>query len=331
MSEGERRALIERPALSQLALVRRTLGAAIVDGFFYGAAMGSSALPLARPGLHGVEVERDVPYRDGGHPQHHLDVWRPVKRDGPLPVVIYIHGGGFRFLSKDTHWIFALIFARRGYLAFNIDYRLAPGHPFPAAVEDACAAYRWVVENAHRFGGDPKRLVLAGESAGANLSTVLALAAAHPRPEPFARAVYDTGVVPRAVVPACGIHQVSQPERRALKNRFFYDRVAEVTDAYLGGVRLSHDRALDLVDTVDALERTRAFERKLPAFFVTCGTWDVMLEDSQQLVAALLRHGSPVASRWYKREPHAFHGFVFTRNARRCWKETFEFLGQHVG
>ena len=51
--------------------------------------------------------------------------------------MLYVHGGGFRILSKDTHWIMGLAFARRGFLVFNIGYRLAPKHPFPAAIADA--------------------------------------------------------------------------------------------------------------------------------------------------------------------------------------------------
>lgn len=327
MSDGH---VIERPALSQVQALRRAMGAAVVDGFFFALARGFSLHPLAQPALHGLSVERDIPYREGGHPLHQLDVWRPKNAKGPLPVAIYIHGGGFRFLSKDTHWIFALIFARRGYLVFNLDYRLAPGNPFPAAVEDVCAAYQWVVQNAHRWGGDPERMVVAGESAGANLSTVLALSAVDKRPEPFARKVYDTGIVPRAVVPACGIHHVSEPERRGLKSRFLYDRVAEVTDAYLGGVTLSHPRSLELADPVVTLENASGFERPLPAFYVPCGTWDIMLPDNQRLVAALSRHGATVASHWFEREMHAFHGLAVTPAALQCWRETFDFLAQHV-
>jgi acetyl esterase len=322
--------VIERPTLTQLQLLRRTVGAAVIDGFFYAAGLGSAALPVARPSLHGIEVDRDVPYRDGGHPQNFLDVWRPKAAKGPLPVVIYIHGGGFRFLSKDTHWVFALLFARRGYVVFNLDYRLAPGNPFPAALEDVSAAYTWVQQNAYRWGGDASRLVIAGESAGANLSTALAIASVQKRPEPYARAVFDTGVVPKAIVPACGIHHVSDPERRKLKLRFLYDRVAEVTDAYLGGVRLSHSGALELADPVVTLEQAQGFDRKLPAFYIPCGTWDVVLEDSQRLAAAVERHGAPVKSHWFPYEMHAFHSFVLTPNALRCWRETFDFLAQHV-
>src|SRR5690606_7801756 len=137
----------------------------------------------------------------------------PVDRDGPLPTVLYVHGGAFRSLSRRTHWLMGLAFARAGFVVANVDYRLAPAHPFPAAVQDVCAAYTWWAAHAADHGGDPGRLVLAGESAGANLVTSLAICAAWRRPEPWARAVFDAGVAPRAVLPACGILQVSRAER----------------------------------------------------------------------------------------------------------------------
>src|SRR5690606_38779221 len=120
---------------------------------------------------HGVEVIRNVRYGGSDIDAHLLDVYRPRRVDGPLPVVLYVHGGGFRILSKDTHWLMGLAFARRGYLVFNINYRLAPDHPYPAAVEDCAEAYAWLQSNAHEWGGDPSQLVLAGESAGGNLVT----------------------------------------------------------------------------------------------------------------------------------------------------------------
>ena len=88
--------------------------------------------PDARPERHGVQIVRDVPYLPSDRREHRLDVYRPARANGPLPVVVYIHGGGFRILSKDTHWIMALAFARRGFLVFNLSYRLAPRHRFPA-------------------------------------------------------------------------------------------------------------------------------------------------------------------------------------------------------
>ena len=67
-------------------------------------------------------------------------------------MVFYVHGGAFHLLSKDTHWLMGLVFARYGYLVVNISYRLAPQHPYPAAVEDTFAAYRWMAERITQLG-----------------------------------------------------------------------------------------------------------------------------------------------------------------------------------
>jgi acetyl esterase len=290
-------------------------------------------LPTARPERHGVERIEDVAYLDpAAGPYHTLDVYRPLRRQGPLPVVLYVHGGGFRILSKDSHWLMALAFARRGYLVFNINYRLAPRHPFPAAVEDGCAALAWVVENAARFGGDPDRLALAGESAGANLVTALAVASSWPRPEPWARRVWEVGARPRAVLPACGLLQVTDVARFARRKRlprFVQDRLREVEDAYLPS---SHPlgSARDLADPLVWLEKAGSPERPLPAFFAGVGTADALLDDTRRLKAALDRLGVPCEARYYPGEVHAFHAMFWRPNARAFWKESFAFLRQHV-
>src|SRR5262245_28346673 len=86
--------------------LRRRGGAFVVDNFFRAIATAGRLHPLARPGRHGVEVLRDLPYLPTGEVEHLLDLYRPVDRAGePRPVVLYVHGGGFRILSKDTHWI----------------------------------------------------------------------------------------------------------------------------------------------------------------------------------------------------------------------------------
>jgi acetyl esterase len=312
--------------------LRRRAGAAVIDGFFRGVARLGAMHPKARPERHGVVVERDIEYRTGGGSEHRLDVYRPKHASGPLPIVLYVHGGGFRILSKDTHWVMGLSFARQGYLVFNISYRLAPEHPFPAALDDAGAALAWVKENARRWNGDLDRLVLAGESAGANLVTSLALACSYERDEAFAKRVWDLHLRPKAVVASCGIFQVTDVHRFARRKksfpRFLLDRLEEVGEAYVGK-HAEVGRSLDLADPVCMLERGERPTRPLPPFFLPVGTKDPLLDDTRRLARALQALGATAEVRFYEGEVHAFHAFVFRPNARACWQHTFAFLSEH--
>ena len=316
------------PPRGKLDVFRRAVGAVVVDGFFRGASRAGSWHPKADPRAHGVERIRDLAYLDDGDRHHLLDVYRP-SGDGPHPVMLYLHGGGFRILSKDTHWIMALSFARRGWLVFNASYRLAPTHPFPSGLEDCAAAYEWVLANAARFGGDPSHVVLAGESAGANLATSLAVAACYERPEAYAKRVFATGVVPRAVIASCGIFQVSGTDRYRLAAKlpwWITDRIEEVTEAYLGG---SAESSFDLADPLCVFERGERPVRPLPSFFLPVGTADPLIDDTRRMARALDALGVTAEARYYPGGIHAFHAFVWRPQAQRCWQDTYDFLDRH--
>lgn len=314
--------------------LRRKAGGKAIRWTLEGLAQSAAYHPNASPSRHGLERIRDISYGPGNH--QNLDVWRPVDRgDGPLPVILYIHGGGFRILSKESHWIMALALARRGFVVFNIDYRLAPEHPFPAAVEDACRAWCWVHENAARFGGDPTRISLGGESAGANLSTTVTIASCYERPEPYAREVFATGVVPEAVIAACGIFQVSEVQRFWQKYprtpNFVRDRCEEVAEGYIGARDMAHRPGEhDLADPLVFLERAAPPARKLPPFLIPVGTRDVLIDDAKRMKRALEGLDTHCDVPIYEGEIHAFHAFVWRPAARQCWRDIYAFLDTHA-
>ncbi len=99
-------------------------------------------------------------------------------RAAGLPMLVYYHGGGWVVGSVESHDTACRRLARAsGCLVVSVDYRLAPEHKFPAAVEDAGAALEWLAANGAALGGDPARLAVGGDSAGGNLATVVALLA----------------------------------------------------------------------------------------------------------------------------------------------------------
>jgi acetyl esterase len=336
------------------------------ETFFQGFATLGALHPAARPARHGIEVERDVIYGDDRR-WHQLDLYRPVHRPGPWPVVFYVHGGAFHLLSKDTHWLMGLVFARFGYLVVNISYRLAPAHPYPAALEDTCTAYRWLAARIGALGGDPSRVAVAGESAGGNLVTALALTACQRRDEPWARGVFDTGLVPRAVLPFCAMLEVSRPERFSQRKRlprWIDGMLRDASASYLHGHSPVPGPATALADPLRILEESAStrndpfrsaaqqrsespcgegppcgvaggavqpgWDRPLPPFFAPVGTRDPLLDDTRRLEKALTALNVPCEARYYPGGIHAFHALVWDPAARRCWRDALAFLDRNM-
>lgn len=124
-----------------------------------------------------LKKELDVPY--GEHKLQKIDVYMPAESDGPRPAVIWIHGGGWRegdkALPPNGISTFADALVEKGYVAFSCNYRLLPEHHHPAQIDDVQRVVRWVRANAEKYGVDPKRVGVAGISAGGHLSCLLAM------------------------------------------------------------------------------------------------------------------------------------------------------------
>jgi acetyl esterase/lipase len=141
----------------------------------------------AAPKPAGYSVETGVRYagaEEGGDPRIG-DVYRPDS-PGPRPAVLLIHGGSWRSGDRSHMDKFAVRYARAGYAVYNVNYRLAPEHRFPAQQDDVRAAFRWLHAHAGSLSVDPDRIAVMGYSAGAHLALLLALADAGGGPVPRA-------------------------------------------------------------------------------------------------------------------------------------------------
>jgi acetyl esterase len=134
-------------------------------------------LMAARPKLPPPELARietmTIPGPDGT--ELRVRVYWP-HGDGPFAVCLYFHGGGWVLNTIDTHDdLVRRLTAEAGCVFVSVDYRLAPEHKYPAAIEDAYAALNWVVDHAAEWNVDPQRIAVSGDSAGGNIAAVLCL------------------------------------------------------------------------------------------------------------------------------------------------------------
>lgn len=137
---------------------------------FWGITEKSDAKNHATQSLpEGIKEENDFAYIEDGHVHHLLDVYYPEKHDGPLPVIIDIHGGGWMYGDKELNKIYCEYIASRGFIIFNMSYRLVPEVRMADQLRDISAALKWINENLERFPADRSKIMLTGDSAGGQL------------------------------------------------------------------------------------------------------------------------------------------------------------------
>src|SRR6476620_12233516 len=178
---GRARNLVRTVALSAataagaVAVVARTTpwpSALVIRAVFdRGAARSSAALARHVPGdlVEVVDEAYDIASPDG-----RLDVFRPPRTE-PLPAVVWVHGGAFVSGSKGDVANYLRVLAGRGFTTVGVDYSIAPGSRYPTPVKQVAAALDHLVDHADRLGVDPARIVLAGDSAGAQIAAQVAL------------------------------------------------------------------------------------------------------------------------------------------------------------
>jgi acetyl esterase len=284
------------------------------------------------------KIHQDIAYLPDGKKAHRLDIFRPGVSGRNLPVMMYIHGGGFTMCSKEPHLGIGLAYADNGHVVFNVNYRLSPKHKFPAALEDVGHAFGWIVQNARQYGGDPDRMIVAGESAGGNLTLALAICCCFQREEPVARMIWDIGVVPQVIMALCGMLQVSMPYRlkKVCPSINLFSKALDLTiardvsRAYLGRAYKTPDPGRALADPLLVMESDAAPSRNFPLTYAMCGDHDILFDDTRRLEKALIQKNLPHIVRYFPKQGHAFHLLGLSRQAGIFWRENLAFLKKEM-
>ncbi len=198
---------------------------------------------LAAQPRDGVTLDADLAY--GAHARHRLDLYRPAAAPGsaqtPCPVLVFVHGGGFVRGDKSHKANVGWCFARQGMVTVLPNYRLAPESQWPSGPQDVAAVVHWLRSNAAGFGGDPDRIVLVGESAGAAHVAAATL---------MRRFGLDRNAGVRAAVLLSGPYD-ARLERLA-RTQFGNPTPDPRNDAYFGTDDAQALAAASIVDLVDA-------------------------------------------------------------------------------
>ncbi|MEZ5428981.1 MAG: alpha/beta hydrolase [Pyrinomonadaceae bacterium] len=150
-------------------LIKISLAAGILAGF---ARAQQPTTVFAAEGGARYWVQPDIVYGVANNTQLKLDVWYPNASKTPTPTLVYIHGGGWIFGTKESSVLQFLPFMEKGWRVVNVEYRMASNSLAPAAVEDTRCALRWVFRNAKQWNFDTSKIVLTGHSAGGHLSLI---------------------------------------------------------------------------------------------------------------------------------------------------------------
>ncbi len=234
-----------------------------------------------------------IPGPDGDIPARvYVPEGQPAGDAAGLPVVAYFHGGGWIQGSLGSHdGICRRLAAWAGSLVVSVDYRLAPEHPFPAAVDDCLAAYGWLADNAAKLGGDGSRVAVAGDSAGGNLAAVVSqLCRDWAMPMPALQVLFYPGIDFR----------MDTPSHRSLADSYMLTR--ERMDWYTG---LYLRNAEDKDDPRASPIRAKSLAGLPPALIVTAG-FDPLRDEGSIYAEALSQAGVAVEHVCYEGMIHAF-------------------------
>ncbi|HLA74183.1 MAG TPA: alpha/beta hydrolase [Steroidobacteraceae bacterium] len=259
--------------------------------------------------VHGVR-SRDITI-DGAEGLLHARIYTPPGT-APFPVVVYFHGGGWVLANKDVYDAGARGLCKQsGAIVISVDYRRAPEHRFPAAWNDALAAYKWTLANGATLGGDPERVALAGESAGGNLALATAIAARNSQlvPPVHVLAVYpvtQTSLNTEAYLE----NAIAKPLNRSMMQWFFEHVVEDAQDL--------EDPRLQLID---------AELEGLPPVTLITAHIDPLRGDGVKMQSALESAGVEVVRRDYAGVTHEFFGAAAVLEKAR---EAQKFAGQQL-
>ena len=263
----------------------------------------------------------------GSHPEWNLlDVYRPKKAEGKLPVIAIIHGGAWVYGDKDVYQFYGMSLAQRGFAVVNLSYRLAPEYKYPTALEDICLAFKFIYAHEDEYGFDLNNLFAVGDSAGAHLLTVFADLMTNPHCRKAFKAQFPKaglslpkGMHLNAVALNCGKYDLGKDIDLDPNAKFLIKDLLP---------KRGTKKEMDLVSGDKFV--TSKFP---PAFVMTC-PGDFIKDQAKYIIEALTQNNVPFCYRYYGSEKnplhHVFHCNVRLPEAKKCNDDECAFFTEYI-
>jgi len=271
--------------------------------------------PMLFPGEDVAVYDRDIVWASPGGRDIRLDVSAP-DGDGPFPIVVWIHGGGWEYFSKEGNEGMARYITNRGYVVVNANYRMAPEVTMVPMIEDAMGAVIWAKDHAADYNGDPSRVAVSGHSAGGHLAAMVTVAAGAPYFTPTYQSEQGHDATVTVGVPVSGIYDFVQrgedPDRGKWVVKLFGVSYDEDPERYAKCSPISYVRA------------------GLPPQLVVFAEEEGLRPAAEDWVERMEDIGAPVE--WYM-EPgvnHAWPSFHWRPPAQRTYDRMIEFFDEQL-
>jgi len=283
--------------------------------FNLGASKGDKKRDAAIPLPAGITECRNISY--GSHGDWNLlDVYYPEGTTEALPTIVSIHGGGYVYGSKEIYRRYGMDMAKRGFAFVNFNYRLAPKWKFPTPLHDTNSVMEWVCKNAQRYHLDPSRIILLGDSAGAQLTSQYAAMVTNPA---YASLFHMTipKITLRAVGLNCGMYDM---KKRAAEKR------KGLHLDYLGRALSPEDPRFAVLENITA---------DYPPAYITTACHDFLRSEAEPMFRFLQEKGIDAAWKCYGTEDnekvaHVFHVNIILPEAIECNDDAAAFFRKYV-
>ena len=245
-----------------------------------------------------------------------LRVYTPHHNQEKLPVLIYYHGGGWVLWNLNTYDGLCRSFAKlTPALVFSVGYNLSPEYPFPTALNESYQALEWISNNAPTFGGDPNKIALAGDSAGANLATVVSILARDRQgPKICAQALFYP------------VTDLSNTETRSYNNFAEKHLLTKEMMKWFRSAYLPNPK--DWSNPLASPLLTKNLKNLPPAFIIT-NQFDPLRDEGEAYAQRLKQSGNQVTLKRYQDTIHAFMSIEILSQTNKAKKEAANFLKKY--